>query len=48
MFRAAHFYKGKLLAALVAAVLGVGTMPATGEDLLQVTEAQALKAVIST
>jgi protein TonB len=47
MSGAKHFYKRKLLAALVTAVLGVGTMPATGEDLLQVTEAQALKAVIS-
>jgi len=47
MSRATHFHKGKVLAALVAAVLGVGTMPAAGEDLLQVTESQALKAVIS-
>jgi hypothetical protein len=46
MSRATNFYKGKVLAGLVAAILGVGTMPATGEDLLQVTEPQALKAVI--
>ena len=46
MSRATHFSKGPVLAALVAAVIGVGTMPA-GEDLLQVTEPEALKAVIS-
>jgi TonB family protein len=47
MSKARRFYEGKLVAAWVAALLGVGTMPATAEDLLQVTEAQALKAVIS-
>lgn len=47
MSKATHSYKGKVVATLVAAVLGVGALPATGEDLLQVTESQALKNVIS-
>lgn len=45
--RATHSYRVRVLAASLVAILGVGTMRAAGDELFQVAEPEALKAVIS-